>query len=580
MSNGIPENRIISQQTTQVPASSAQPISTAKASEAPESLFPTTKTESDNLDQLYVKRDNIKENNGQLKEDKAVDNQVLAETAQNINDLTTATAVLQEANETLKAQNIQLSNEIVASNNRIKQINTRICDIKAQIDKCSGFTGTLINGLKSLIGKGVDVDALRAEMAELEAEKNKLAQENRERMTQIIANGGQIAENCAEIELNDGYVQDLEAQEAATEADLSEVQEAIQQGAISLEDVEEKIKESVEKQNAPVEGSVANDGNNALTEAMGNEDNKGTKVQLSDKQVTGLATGFVDAATNGELTTDSVDNLYAAAQEQDPATGEFNAEALGPMYEASGFEPWEIESRLEIIDRAANYASMGIYIDAAMFETASAAKLDEMIEAAMVQDTIKTTGTMVIGKGAAITSKKEMKQNAEAVDNFISTYSALNSYYKANNVENLEVNAFLNLSGDKLNKINQGYVYGTSELQEMIGNAGSMMTTLKTAVSLDEAAGKSASIQFQESSSKAEGAIDEAEGRLGETEDTASIDEFRAEFLNLTSKFNNSDTDSAKQISIKAMETLYQRALNAENGVNKDPYKNNINIAA
>ena len=106
------------------------------------------------------------------------------------------------------------------------------------------------------------------------------------------------------------------------------------------------------------------------------------------------------------------------------------------------------------------------------------------------------------------------------------------------------------------------------------------MTTLRTAISLDEAAGESASIQFEENKHRADDAINAAEGKLGENDDTTSVDEFRTEFLNLTSKFNSSDSDSAKQVSIRAMEALYQRALNADNGVDKDPYRNQINIAA
>ena len=86
---------------------------------------------------------------------------------------------------------------------------------------------------------------------------------------------------------------------------------------------------------------------------------------------------------------------------------------------------------------------------------------------------------------------------------------------------------------------------------------------------------------FEEARHKTEGAIDNAEGKLNkESEDSDTVDQYRTEFLNLTNKFNNSDTDSARQMSIKAMERLYERALNADENTGDNPYRGKISIAA
>ncbi len=576
---------------TQASASGAQQTTVPQAPKAEPVLFEANAVNSNSsLDELYAQRDGVNANITTLNQNEGTAELTLEQLTEIATKATEAIAKATEANEILAAQNVQLNNDIRTSVARIGEINTRTREIKAQIDQCSGFTGTLINGLKSIIGKGVDVNALRTELASLEAEKQEHIQANKERRAQIEANNGQVDENLAEIETNDGYVQDAEAQKAQTEIDLKEIQAGIVQGAITLTDVEENIREAVENQNKPVEGSEANNEGDVLAETLGTEVSdiaqgsaEGTiteNTQLSDEQITGAATTFVDMAVNGELTADTMDSFQEGIAAQDPSTGEFDAEAFKPAYEAAGFAPEEIGIRIDIVEALTSYAEMGLNIDAQMLETTSVVQLDEMIETAMVQDTIKATSTKVVGKGAIITSKKEMQKNAESVDDFIDTFSALNNYYQANDVENLEVKAFLNLSNDKINKINNGYVYGTSELQEMTNNAGAMMTTLRTAISLDEAAGESASIQFEDNKHKADDAINNAESKLGENEDTSSIDEFRAEFLNLTSKFNNSESDSAKQVSIKAMETLYQRALNADNGVDKDPYKSQFKIAA
>ncbi len=576
---------------TQASASGAQQTTVPQAPKAEPVLFEANAVNSNSsLDELYAQRDGVNANITTLNQNEGTAELTLEQLTEIATKATEAIAKATEANEILAAQNVQLNNDIRTSVARIGEINTRTREIKAQIDQCSGFTGTLINGLKSIIGKGVDVNALRTELASLEAEKQEHIQANKERRAQIEANNGQVDENLAEIETNDRYVQDAEAQKAQTEIDLKEIQAGIVQGAITLTDVEENIREAVENQNKPVEGSEANNEGDVLAETLGTEVSdiaqgsaEGTiteNTQLSDEQITGAATTFVDMAVNGELTADTMDSFQEGIAAQDPSTGEFDAEAFKPAYEAAGFAPEEIGIRIDIVEALTSYAEMGLNIDAQMLETTSVVQLDEMIETAMVQDTIKATSTKVVGKGAIITSKKEMQKNAESVDDFIDTFSALNNYYQANDVENLEVKAFLNLSNDKINKINNGYVYGTSELQEMTNNAGAMMTTLRTAISLDEAAGESASIQFEDNKHKADDAINNAESKLGENEDTSSIDEFRAEFLNLTSKFNNSESDSAKQVSIKAMETLYQRALNADNGVDKDPYKSQFKIAA
>ncbi len=599
MSTDAINNKIIPQ-TTQVPAGGAQSAPAAQQTPVEEPLFGGSETATTTTDtvattggdtftpstgtssaELSAQKAAVEGNNDQLKESEASTQTAIENCEARIENQENLITSLNETNETLKAENKQLNEQIRTANGRISQINGRINELNNLIKENSGFVGGLINGVKGIFGNGVDVNALRSELAALEAEKKELQEANNERRQQITENGGTIDENNERIDRVTEFKEDNEQIKANQEAALKEIQEQYQQGLITKEQLEQAIEaayaaEAAEK--AEAEKQAQNEA--ATTETAAPAET--TTEEPSQEQIDGATAVLGDILTNGEVSVDTMEAVGDGIAAQDPTTGEFNAEVFQPAYEESGFAPEEAAKRLDAIEALVTYEDLGfgLGLDVETFQELTADKLDEVIETAIVQDVIKTTSTKVIGKGAIITSKKDMQKNSKAVDNFISTYSALNSYYQANDVENLEVSSFLKLSGEKLNGISNGYTIGTDELNEMTNNAGAMMTTLRTAVSLDEAVGKSANIQFQENKHKTEDAINNAEHKLGENNDESTVDEFRTEFLNLTSKFNNSDADSAKQVSIKAMEALYQRALRADDGVNKDPYRKDINVAA
>lgn len=573
MSNTIPEKQPITTQPIQQPAAGAEtpakaqspavetPLfdNTTAAAEGTENLAGDSFTPSSNasVEELSAQKDAVVSNNAALEEKAETTQGAIDERTATIEEQTKAIDSLKETNAGLVAAN----RELFANLNAVRQDKTRvqgeIDNLEAQIKSAEGIVGGFINGIMGIFGFGEDVNNLKNQLAAKKAELRNIERTEKEYERQIKENGGIIAENNSEISETERSKKINEVVKTLQEKRLAEIQEMYKNGQLTAEQLDAAI--------------------DAAYEAAAEEN--GSTEPPSAEQKQGTTAAITDILTNGTLNTDSMNAIGNAITSQDTSTGRFDAEAFKPAYEAAGFEQDQIIIRLDMIQAIASYAEMGLNFDPMMLQNASVLQLDAMVETAMVQDVMRSTGK-IIGSATNFTSKKDMQQYSETVDNFISTISTLDSYNKNENVNDLEVNSFLKLSNDKMSKISQGYVYSTSELEKMIGDADTMMTTLKTKASVNEAAGKSANTRFDESKNKTEGAIDDAEGQLGENDDDSKIREFRTEFLNLTRQYDNSDSDSAKQISIKAMENLYQRALKADEGVDKDPFKNNLYIAA
>ena len=546
-------------------------------------------------EELREEKAGVDNNNAQLEVKEGETESTITDCENTITEQTANVDALNSANAELKAANATLASEIAAGRKDIYDINTQIKDLNAQIEANSGFTGGLLNALKGVIGKGVDVGALKGQVAQLEAQKKEIENSIKEKESEIDANEKTIADNESEITNSEGIITDTEATKETQEGQLEDIQAEHQDGVEKSADLQEEIeaKEIEEAQEAESKaseeadpekvkelqqndlndikaayeaGQITYEDYKAALKAAGQEE-YGEDYVPDEDTLNKQAGVLQDTIANGDITTDTIDDIKNENYED--------------AYIEAGFTPEEARERIEIVEAITTYQAMGIDVAPEIFESKSVQQLDEIIETAMVQDTIKASSTKIVGNAANFTSKKDMQANADSVDEFIDTYSALQSYYQSNDVEDLEVNAYLNTNSDKLNKISQGYIYETSKLQELSNSASTLMTTLKTRVSLDEAAGASAGVRFEEARHKTEGAIDNAEGKLNkESEDSDTVDQYRTEFLNLTNKFNNSDTDSARQMSIKAMERLYERALNADENTGDNPYRGKISIAA
>ena len=277
--------------------------------------------------------------------------------------------------------------------------------------------------------------------------------------------------------------------------------------------------------------------------------------------------------------TNSVSNFLNSADE----TGKCDNEELANAYDGTGISKEEAIQRVEFFETIANYEEIGVSINVADLANMTAAQLDSVVESAIVQDVIKSTSTKVMGSAVNISSKKEMQENSEATSDFIDSTDALNSYYNANDVNDFEVKAFLSLGGTMKSNISQGYVYDTSSLQQMSSNAQVLLTSLKTSVNSNENLNRSSDTLFIQEKSKTSDILDEAEKTLGnESADTDKLSECKVEFLNLTSGYNNADSDSEQASYIKLMQDLGEKGKRIkENPDSQNPYiEGSIWIAA
>ncbi len=244
------------------------------------------------------------------------------------------------------------------------------------------------------------------------------------------------------------------------------------------------------------------------------------------------------------------------------------------LVEQGGFTEEEAAQKMEVIEAIATYEEIGITFDVSELATMTAAELNSVTESAIIQEVIKSTSTKVIGGAKAITSKKEMDAQADARDNFIASNNALNGYYNANDVNDFEVQAFLKLSDNMVSNINQGYVYDTSALQQMSSNADALLSTLMTKVSTTEGVGSSEEAQFMQEKTRTEDILGDVEKSLENNAD--SNDKFsdcKVEFLNLTSGFNNAESDSEKISYIRLMKELGEKGERIQdNPDSQNPY--------
>lgn len=465
-------------------------------------------------------------------------------------------ATLTEEIETLEqsTQNIEQVNAALLK--RVERYDTQISKLDTLIQANSGFLGTISNGINSLFGNGVDVNALKAQKATLEAQKAEVEAKIEENNSTIDTNNKQIEGKTFMKETTEGFKAKNEEHAAALEEELAALEEKINNGTATLEEIEAAIKAANEKEG----------------------------VQASDEDVRKTALTIMAAGANGdkqtedETNTTQLDELAIQGSNYLNTTnenGERDDSILTDMLvEQGGFTEEEAAQKMEVIEAIATYEEIGITFDVSELATMTAAELNSVTESAIIQEVIKSTSTKVIGGAKAITSKKEMDAQADARDNFIASNNALNGYYNANDVNDFEVQAFLKLSDNMVSNINQGYVYDTSALQQMSSNADALLSTLMTKVSTTEGVGSSEEAQFMQEKTRTEDILGDVEKSLENNAD--SNDKFsdcKVEFLNLTSGFNNAESDSEKISYIRLMKELGEKGERIQdNPDSQNPY--------
>jgi len=508
---------------------------------------------------------------------------------------------------------LEQSNQTLEDANR--RLNLQSQSLQAQIDRLdtlieanSGFLGTISNGINSLLGNGVDVNALRAQKAELEAKKAEIDQQIAANEETIGTNKTSVESKSASKTRTEEYKVQNEEHAAALKEQLAPLAERIENGEATLEEIKVALVAANKQSNIKVSDEDVTTAALALLNSGKKTDSdnttQGTEGETPAEGETPIygetpAEGEIpiygetpaedeipiesitpaEGSTTGDQTGNggldnaiNLDSNYinSASQSED---GECDNTILVDMYVSEGLTEEEAFREIEIFETLANYEEMGLALDFADINNMTAVDLDSIVESAIVQDVIKTTSTKVMST-TAFTSKKDVEANSEATDEFLSSVSALNSYYSANDVNDFEVMAFLSLSGTMQSNINQGYVYGTSDLQQMSSSAQSLLSELKTKVTAGDSASNNAEAQFIEESGKTSDTLEEIENKLGDkAADNDKLAECKIEFLNLTSNYNNAETDSEQASYIKLMQELGEKAERLEEDPeSKNPY--------
>ena len=334
---------------------------------------------------------------------------------------------------------------------------------------------------------------------------------------------------------------------------MKQIQEQLQNGELSLEQLNQAIADAYAQQ-----GIDASD-----------EQIKGTSAVVADAINKGnfggddATTGETGAATDVEKLAEDINNGMLA---QDTETGEFNGEAFAPAYEDVGFTPEEARQRTQIIEALATYndIGLGISFDEIFSGGASILDISSAVDSAITQNVMKTAGTgKIIGNLKGFTSKKDMDDNASAIKNFQAEYASLDSYYRANDIKDLEVDSYLDISGRMYTDLSQGAVYNTTDITEAGNEAASLMSSLKTKVASGAGANLSFNARFENSKNKTDSVISRAENALGKGQNE-DIEECRVDFLTFTSNFRNAKTDGEKEQIITDMIELSARAQEIE----------------
>ncbi len=499
----------------------------------------------------------------------------------NVSTLKSDISQLEDTNSELQSEQAALEGEKSGLMGALSEVVDAITDVASNaFDFITGiFTG------------GEQQAALEAQKANIESQIQQTENEIESKKAEEEANEekiGEYEEEQADLEAKEAENNDniAEAEEGKSEADAAKeeadaaAEEAGEQAAAGEEQSEvlaEKIEEAGGEEAAKKEQETALE-----QEEAAKEQEAATEQEEAPKAETPAEENPVPPVQ--QPATEPV-QPPVAEQEQVPPVTQTTQETVPPLTEVKGetqetpapvyHEEFKSPEYFEYSEAIMTYQDLGIDIDYHTIANASVIELDSIVETARTQEIMKSTGAgKVVGNLASFTTKKDMDDYSEATNDFIGNFNALSSYYSANEVDDFEVKSFLTLSGDMVNNINQGYVYDTSALQQMSSDAMSLLSSLRTRVTSTEDADSNADTQFTQARVKTEDELNNTQTKLGEqAEENSHLADCKVEFLNLTTSFNNADSDSEQMSYIKLMQELGQKAERIQdNPDSQNPY--------
>lgn len=475
----------------------------------------------------------------------------IAKLSEEISNLETATGHLQQNNAILSLKS--------------QRLEAQIAQLDTQIEANSGILGTISNGISSFFGKGVDVEALKTQKAGLVAQKEEIDNKINENNKEINKNEMQTAFKTTMKTATEASQAKNQEHADALKEKLGPLEERIINGEATLEEIEAAIKEANEKAGIEASDEDVRKGAIAYADAIKQQNQNASNEDGQNK----------DATTNTtEEINNQISNYLNSSSESE--NGECDNEILTDMYQNLGFTEEDALARVEIIEAVATYEEIGLDIGIVDLATMSIADLDAVVEQAIVQDVIKSTSTKIMGNIKGITSKKDKEALTKTQKEFTTSANILDSYYRANGdkVGDKEVESQVELNNNMISNINQGGVYDTSKLEQVNNKTLSLLTSYQTKVNSSIGIAQDTDTQFLQEKTKTEDILKETETTLGDNaQDNNNYSDSMVEFLNLTTNFNNAETDSEKISYTKLMKELGEKAQRVQDDPDsKNPY--------
>ncbi len=575
---------------------------------------------STDVQTLAEEKAQVDESVAQNRETQTQAEQTATEAQQEAQTQEQTASTLTSENEEIKAEATALeenTNQLEETNSSLEETNSGLeSENKGLLGTLSEVMGAISQAASDAVNFVTGLVTGNNDTAALESRKTEI-------QNKIDENGRQIEENENKINENEGQISENETEQGELEEQESENNNGIQEAEQAAEEAGETAKEAEgtaqEAGEAAEEGSKQSEELGEKIEQAGGETTETgeiTGVTTETGETTGVTTETGGIAETGETTVQesemsvqpeqatqetvtehelaqpetqqeaAIPQVTIPVQEEAPVQQEVTPpvqEIIQPIVE-SIIESNPVKEAVEIYntpeyynaeEAVMTYQDMGIDIDYGTIVNASAIELDAIVETARTQEIMKTAGSgKVVGNIATFTNKKDIENNSKATDQFIADYDALNSYYNANDADDFEVKSFLTLSGSMVTNINQGYVYDTSELEQGSADASTLLSTLKTKISVNDGSNNDSGIQFTQEKNKTEGILHDTQTTLGEkADDNNKLAECETEFLNLTTGYNNADSDSEQTSYIKLMKELGKKGERIQNNPeSQNPY--------
>lgn len=473
-----------------------------------------------------------------------------------------------------------------AARNAAKELQAENKTIKSGIKALANAATKIANKLLKLEDKINETDTTKyeQEVKQLQAQQKEYQNDIKDAQQQITVNNqaAQEAEEKAEIE-------DKKAEDAKKEAEeKAEIETKEQETIIAKENKETadndiQASETAEETELPADNEtetvqeVEDETSREITEIEDENQGITDETEIEEPFIpvdtilpplteeTELPEEIITQPEIEEIIQEETNTYYDNIVEETPVIGEeFNANDLAQEIKAA-----------EIVEAVQTYEEIGVAVDAETLVKATVTELDAIVETAVVQEVLKTTATgKKMGATANIKTKKEMKENKEAVDDFQANFITLQSYYNANDVYNVAAEGFITLANEMYTNLTQGATYDTSKLNEASSTAVNLTSTIQSDVANGTFAIQDTDGQYEEIKNEATDALCRAQDAVGKNNENKSLNELEAEFLTVTSNYRNATADSEKQDTITKLSEIIAKAgtieENPESKINMD----------